>query len=351
MRHLRFTYLFAALVGVVPAFAADDRAVCDFLGSPRDARLEACNRILGSGGLDQREKASVLASRGLAYGTKDREKAIADLDAAIELQPDLARVWWARAYFNQYAHDLRKDRQLRERIIADYSKAIDLKPDYIGAYYARAGIFFAYDKDYDRAIADYGKIIEVKPDYVAAYVGRAIAFGRKGDHLRRLADLTEVVKLTRSRDAYTDRGNAYLALEDHEHAFADFTEARRLDPSHPSPMAGLAVVYTAKGDYPQALALHDEAIKRAPHLTWVHTGRSRTFLAMGEHDKALADVQRSLAMFPKNAGALNLRARIYEATKRPQEAIADYRAALAADSDPKANEESRAGLRRLGAQP
>jgi tetratricopeptide (TPR) repeat protein len=192
MRHLRFACLFAVLVGVVPALAADDRAVCDFIGSPRDAAIEACNRLLGSGGLDQRERASLLASRGLHYGRKDRDRAVADLDAAIALQPDLARAWWARAYFNQYAHDIRSDRQLRERIIADYSKAIELKPDYIEAYYARAGIFFAYDKDYDRAIADYGKIIEAKPDYVAAYVGHAIAYGRKGDHRRRLADLTEV---------------------------------------------------------------------------------------------------------------------------------------------------------------
>jgi tetratricopeptide (TPR) repeat protein len=351
MRHPGFACLFAALFGVVPVAAADDRAVCGFIGSPRDAAIEACSRILGSGNLDPREKASLLASRGLHYGRRDRDRAIADLDAAIALQPDLARVWWARAYFNQYAHDIRQDRQLRERIVADYSKAIALKPDYIDAYYARAGIFFAYEKDYDRAIADYGKIVEAKPDYVAAYVGRAIAYSRKGDHRLRLADLTEVVRLTHSRDAYTDRGNAYLAVKDYERAFADFTEAQRLDSRHPSPMAGLAAIYTAKGDYPQALALYEEAIKRAPHLTWVYTGRARTYLSMGAHDRALADVQRSLAMVPKNAGALNLRARIYEAIDRPQEAVADYRAALAADSDPRANEESRAGLRRLGAEP
>jgi hypothetical protein len=38
---------------------------------------------------------------------------------------------------------------------------IELKPDYIETYYERAGMFSAYDKDYDRAIADYGKIIEL----------------------------------------------------------------------------------------------------------------------------------------------------------------------------------------------
>src|SRR5712692_4421717 len=121
---------------LLPAMAlADDRALCDRLGSPRDAAIAACSRLLAGGGLDAAETASTLASRGLHYWRNDREKAVADLNAAIELKPDLARAWWARGFFNQSTHDLRKDRELRARIIADYSKAIELKPDYIDVYY------------------------------------------------------------------------------------------------------------------------------------------------------------------------------------------------------------------------
>jgi tetratricopeptide (TPR) repeat protein len=81
------------------------------------------------------------ASRGLHYWRNDREKALADLNAAIELKPDLARAWWARGFFNQSTHDLRKDRELRERIIADYSNAIELKPDYRRVLCARRHLF------------------------------------------------------------------------------------------------------------------------------------------------------------------------------------------------------------------
>jgi tetratricopeptide (TPR) repeat protein len=330
---------------------ADDRSVCDRLGSPRDVAIAACNRILAAGELDARETASALMGRGLHYWTSDRQKALADINAAIELKPDLARAWWARGYFNQFANDIRKDRELRQRIIADYSKAIALDPNDIELYYHRAGIYSGYEQDHDRAIADYSKMIALKPTHRAARHARALSYGRKGDFERQLADLSELVRLYPERDALIDRGMFYLARQDYEHAITDLIEARKLDPFHPSPLSGLAVALTARGDYPQALALYEQAIKQAPHLMWLYRSRAQTHLQMGEHDKALADVQRSLAVFSKDATALNQRGRIYEAMDRKEDAIADFRAALALDQGPKANTDSRAGLQRLGVEP
>jgi tetratricopeptide (TPR) repeat protein len=331
---------------------ADDRVVCDNLGSRFDIALDACNRILTQGGLDDRERASVLVSRGLAYARKaDSEHAIADLDAAIALKPDLARAWWARAFFNRDTHNLLNNPEWRERIIADFTKAIELKPDYIEVYYERAGMFSAYDKDYDRAIADYSKIIELDPTYVNAYTARAIDYRNKGDYQRALADRSAVVGLTHSRDAYSDRGGAYLLLEDYDHAIADFTEARRLDPTHPSALAGLGTAYTAKGDYQHALGLYGEAIKQTPQVMWLYPARAESFLKLRAYDKALADVEHSLAVFTKDAFALNTRARIYEATGRKAEAVADFRAALALNPNLKTRDDSLAGLKRLGTEP
>ena len=331
---------------------ADDRAVCDNLGSRFDIALDACNLILTQGGLDDRERASVLVSRGLAYARKaDREHAIADLDAAIALKPDLARAWWARAFFNRDTHNLLNNPEWRKRIIADFTKAIELKPDYIEVYYERAGMFSAYDKDYDRAIADYSKIIELDPTYVNAYTARAIDYRNKGDYQRALADRSAVVGLTHSLDAYADRGSAYLLLEDYDHAIADFEEARSLYPRNPVALAGLGTAYTAKGDYQHALELYDEAIKQAPQVMWLYPARAETFLRMRAYDKALADVEHSLAVFPKDAFAVNTRARIYEATGRKAEAVADFRAALALNPNLKTREDSVAGLKRLGAEP
>jgi tetratricopeptide (TPR) repeat protein len=352
MHSLQLACAIATVAALLPAVAAaDDRAVCDHLGSPRDAAIQACSRILAAGGLDARETASTLVSRGLHYWRNDRDKALADIDAAIELKPDLARAWWARGYFNQSMHDLRKDPELRARIIADFSKAIELDPNDVEIYYHRAGIYSNYEQDHDRAIADYTKMIALDPKHRAARHARASSYGRKGDFERQLADLSELVRLYPGRDSLIDRGMFYLAHQDYDHAVADLIEARKLDPHHPSPLSGLAIASTARGDYPQALALYEQAIRQAPHLTWLYRNRAETYLNMGEPDKALDDVQRSLAVFRRDASALNQRGRIYEAMGRKQDAIADFRAALALDQGAKANADSRAGLQRLGVEP
>jgi len=352
MHSLKLACAIATMAALLPAVAAaDDRALCDRLGSPRDAAIQACSRILAAGGLDAREAASTLVSRGLHYWRNDREKALADINAAIELKPDLARAWWARGYFNQSTHDLRKDPELRARIIADFNRAIELDPGDVEVYYHRAGVYSNYEQNHDRAIADYTTMIALNPTHRAARHARALSYGRKGNFEHQLADLSELVRLYPVRDSLVDRGMFYLARQDYDHAVTDLIEARKLDPRHPSPLSGLAVASTARGDYPQALALYEQAIRQAPHLMWLYRNRAETYLRMGEADKALDDVQRSIAVFRKDATALNQRGRIYEALGRKEDAIADFRAALALDQGTKPNADSRAGLRRLGAEP
>jgi tetratricopeptide (TPR) repeat protein len=351
MNPFRLARAVTALMIFAPAVAlADDRAVCEHPGSRRDAAIEACNRVLAAGGLDARAEASILVRRGLHYGTSEREKAIADIEAAIALKPDLAFAWWGRANFYRYSKDIRKDPELRQRILADYSKAIELAPESTEYLYDRALIHSGYEQDYARAIADHTRIIALKPDHTSAYLARANAYRNLGDYQRQIADLTELVRIKPNADAYMNRGTAYLSLKDHDNAFADLTQARQLSPGHPGPLSGLAAIHTARGEYPQALALHDEAIKRAPHLTWVYSGRARTYLRMGEYQKALADAERALTMI-RHASAFNLRAEVYEAMGRRDDAAADFRAALALNHNPEANAASRAGLQRLGLEP
>jgi tetratricopeptide (TPR) repeat protein len=348
MGAFRLARALTALLIFAPTVAlADDRALCEHPGSRRDAAIEACNRVLSAGGLDDRATASILVRRGLHYGVLDRDKAVEDLNDAIALKPDLALAWWGRAYFNERSRDLRKDPELRQRIIADYSKAIELAPDSAEYYYHRGLIYSGYERDYARAIADYSSMIALRPSHAAAYLARANAYRNLGDVQRQIADLTEIVRINHNADAYINRGMAHLSLKDHDSAFADLTEAQRLAPYHPSPLSGLAVIHAARGDYAQALVLYDQAVKQAPHLPWVYGGRARIYLRMGEHQKALADAERALAMM-RIASALNLRAEIYEAMGRNDDAAADFRAALALNHGAEADTVSRAGLDRLG---
>lgn len=77
----------------------------------------------------------------------------------------------ATAYFKRaYAWSMEGD---LDRAIADSDQAISLNPEYASAYYNR-GYDWATKGDYDRAIADYGQAIAFDPKSSAAYNNRGL---------------------------------------------------------------------------------------------------------------------------------------------------------------------------------
>ena len=127
-------------------------------------------------------------NRGIAYGEKgDHDRAIADFNKAIELDPK-----YDEAYYNRgYAYSKKGD---HGHALADYNKAIELDPKHAPAYINRGLVYF--DKgDFDRAIADYNEAIELDPKYAKAYYNRGGAYGKKGDHDRAMADFNKAIEL------------------------------------------------------------------------------------------------------------------------------------------------------------
>jgi tetratricopeptide (TPR) repeat protein len=61
-----------------------------------------------------------------------------------------------------------------ERAIADFNKALDIDPRLAKAYYNRAAVYRA-KSEIDRAITDYSKAIEINPLYGHAYFNRGSA--------------------------------------------------------------------------------------------------------------------------------------------------------------------------------
>ena len=74
-------------------------------------------------------------------------------------------------------------------------------------------------KDYDAAIEQFNKVIEIDDKYV---------------------------------EAYSMRGNCYLALKKNEEAVKDFSKAIELDPGNRGAYVGRSSVYKTMGKLPQA---------------------------------------------------------------------------------------------------
>jgi tetratricopeptide (TPR) repeat protein len=61
-----------------------------------------------------------------------------------------------------------------DRAVADFDQAISIDPDYAEAYYNR-GTAYSKKEDYDRAMTDFDRAISIDPDYAKAYNNRGCA--------------------------------------------------------------------------------------------------------------------------------------------------------------------------------
>ena len=163
---------------------------------------------------------------GVAWHAKrEYDRAIADYDQAIRLDPndpyltqayggygvgylETKRYLWksrlAEAYHGRGAawHAKRE----YDRAIADYDQAIRLDPDRALVYYDR-GVTWHAKREYDRAIADYDQTIRLNgPDLAEAYRGIAWILAtcpdvKYRDGQRAIASATRVCELTDWKDA------------------------------------------------------------------------------------------------------------------------------------------------------
>jgi tetratricopeptide (TPR) repeat protein len=148
--------LLGLLFVLMSARSAGADELADCLAKDADRRLAGCTRIIESSG-DSLNRAMAYGNRGLAYRMKgDNDRAIADYNEAIRLEPSNAL-----AYNNR------------------------------GAAYARAG-------DFDRAISDYTEAIRINPmppvvgtPIVNVYQNRGTAYAQTGDGEHAVADFTD----------------------------------------------------------------------------------------------------------------------------------------------------------------
>jgi tetratricopeptide (TPR) repeat protein len=199
---------FSIWVGViVPAAAGgDDRFTCD--KPTGDAAIVAC-------GLYQRCAAY--------YAKGDYDRAIADLNEAIRLDPKYAAAFKQRGS----AHAAKGD---QDDAIADYNEAIRIEPKFVAALTGRGTAYYAKG-DYDRAIAEYNEAIQLDPKFFTAFFSRGTANYAKGHYDRAIADFGEAIRLDpKNAAAFFNRGFAYNPIGDHERAMADYRQAIGLQP-------------------------------------------------------------------------------------------------------------------------
>ena len=142
---------------------------------------------IGTGELPAPDLAMAYHYRGAEYlkiGQDD--KAIADFDHALALNPSLSTVYNDRAIAFRRKGDFNS-------ALADYNEAIRLKPR-VHNFYLNRGLAYATNRQYEEAIADYKLALYYSPNSVPAFVALGDAHLQQGRESEALADYRQAMR-------------------------------------------------------------------------------------------------------------------------------------------------------------
>ncbi len=228
--YIAFTLCVALLAS--PA-AAGDGTGCNQTADAQQ-RIEACTAILERQDEPIPDRFAAYVARGLAYEERGLwDRAIADFTSAIGLgaNPAIANGDRAVAYNNRgTVFDKRSEYGGGEldRALADFERAIELDPK-IASYYLNRGHASYVAGHTSQAIANYVRALELDPELTDAYFNRGLAYSSEGSHGKAIADYSRLIELSpKDAEAYLNRGISYYALGDFAKASADFLQAVQL---------------------------------------------------------------------------------------------------------------------------
>jgi tetratricopeptide (TPR) repeat protein len=200
----------------------------------------------------------------------DYNKALADYNRAIELNPQ-----YAAAYCNRGT--LKQD-NIQDDIgaLTDRDRAVQLDP------------LQRRSPDYHAALVDYDRAIQLNPQYALAYNNRGVLKKKNlQDYNGALADYDRAIQLDPQYAlAYNNRGVLRSCLQDYNGALADYDRAIQLNPQDPLIYSNRGILKQDLQDYNGALADYDCAIRLNPRDADAYYNRAKVWEKLGKPDKA-----------------------------------------------------------------
>lgn len=232
-------------------------AACSAPDVTPQERVDACTALIESGSAEGRALAIAYGNRGRALSLlKQYDRALADLDDAIRMEPHYPIAFSARAQIRALKND-------RNGAIADFTRAIELEPDSVGPYLNRA-LIFAQLGAFDRVLVDTTAVIDREPSSVNALIMRA------GAHYR---------------------------MKNLDAAIADITHGLAVQPKSARLHSIRAYYYYNQKLYTQAIEDYSASIVAEPSAL-TYAARASTYEDVGQRDRAIADYQKALALNP-----------------------------------------------------
>jgi tetratricopeptide (TPR) repeat protein len=292
-----------------------EQARSDGLSAPEEKYLANLQAWLlhRRGEAFMKQAAEATAAGDPAAGQRWDALALADFDAALQLDPQRWKSYHQRAVCRAVKGEL-------EAAIGDFTRSIELRAEHTSSWFNRGEIHYETGQ-FARAIADYDEALRLQPDEPGFHASRGHAYFQLRQFARALEDYQKAVELDPDNAEYhASRGEAYRSLGQWEQAANDFRHAINLDPQHGRAYQSVAwLMATCPDESYRNADLALRAIRKSVELNGDQDYITLDTLAAafannGEFDKAQSALRRALQLAPPdNAEPLRQRLKLYRA--------------------------------------
>jgi tetratricopeptide (TPR) repeat protein len=171
----------------------------------------------------------------------DLEKAIAEINRAIEIKPDYVDSYIQRAVIYKEGGDLFK-------AVSDYGKAVDLNPNLSSVQYD-FGQTLRQLRMYEPAIEAYQRAIELNPTMLEAYNNLGVTYSELKSYEPAAQYFRKVIEMNpRYTKAYNNLGAAYAQSGNLDAAIDAFKRAIEIDPLYANSYKNLAMAHVQRSE-------------------------------------------------------------------------------------------------------
>lgn len=233
-----------------------------------DRALADMNRVLKL----QPENVHALSNRGLLrMSIADFESAVVDFTRAMTIEPLQPKYYLHRreAYrrmgaYEQALADERKIEWLTR--LTELNTALARRPQSVSILIQRADHWLA-GQELELAGRDLERAIKLEPENVEVLLTRARFCSLKKDYAATIADCTKILTIEPRQEAYSLRGDSYLATGQIEPAIRDFEAAKRIDGVVAEAYLRKSQQLSQQGEATQAESFRNRAVALDPSVT------------------------------------------------------------------------------------
>jgi tetratricopeptide (TPR) repeat protein len=308
----------AQLAGVVQSMPLE-RLADPQLQRVRGLAISDLKRVLEYD--DSPVQAKVLLAQLQALPGGERKEALELLNEAFEDERFQALPDQMRAEAISLRATLQDD---PEKALADFDKAIELQPKEEEHRLARAD-FNRRRGEFDKALEDIDSLLGQNAENAGAYLAKAQILREQNKLDEALASLDKATELAPSAPGpYQQRGEIYRAKGDTKKAIEQFNRVLQLQPGFMLTLIHRAEAYLDNEQYDEALVDIEAVLKDNPTLTVAHGLRAQALAQLKRLTEAIESMKQLADAAPEQPEFRLQLAFYYLYNKQPQEAIAEY---------------------------